>query len=627
MLNKLFPWLPSLNLKLRNWQERCLVRAREVFKTQKVFALEATMASGKSLMAALLARMLIEQFDVDHVLVLAPFKSIQGDVERGLLGAFGASVGLDTRDRFFTLSRRQVKQPKPDMDATVTLYQEVCCPEAVDTIQMWQSEGFKFALVCDEIHHTNEINGTWGLYASKISELASYSVFMSGTYFRGDKKPLGCIPLTPSGQPDLDFKYPYEDALKDGIVRSISLRRINAVVTINDKDTGVTTECPLVEIKSEKELAVAKKEVLQTDGACVRRMIQEVHAEMLRTRIKFPDAACLFVCRPGGKGEYTEQEDAESRHVYAIAKLIKDLTGYEPTTITYKDKDAQGKISQFRKGSSPYLVAVNMVSEGCDIPRIRTIAFCRYTASEMLWRQIIARALRIMYNAAGQPCEDGTAASIFYFTFYNMEEYAKRAYAEAKAGLRRWICPYCNEKPCVCSPQTRDRCPICRQRPCMCLKPVVEDRLVGTVEPHMDGGRVKDVLVGEEFVLAAIAVIEKMGGYIPSNAVQLGAALQMFSQDGLPAGKRVPTPGMNPVEEREQLRRTVNRLARWLTFNRCRPREPKSEDFQQTFMEIGKQFKSTWKEIMGSWKVEDMREVVTWLEERHREVSRNGGNH
>ena len=43
---------------------------------------------------------------------------------------------------------------------------------------------------------------------------------------------------------------------------------------------------------------------------------------------------------------------------------------------------------------NPYLVAVNMVSEGCDIPRLRAVAFCRYTTSEMLFRQIVGASKR-----------------------------------------------------------------------------------------------------------------------------------------------------------------------------------------------------------------------------------------
>ena len=87
-----------------------------------------------------------------------------------------------------------------------------------------------------------------------------------------------------------------------------------------------------------------------------------------------------YVCRPGSGENYTRDDGSaqaqEDKHVHAIAKQIEGLTGEKPTVVTHHDRDAVGKIACFRRATNPYLVAVNMVSEGCDIPRIRAVAFC-----------------------------------------------------------------------------------------------------------------------------------------------------------------------------------------------------------------------------------------------------------
>src|SRR6266496_5100828 len=288
-----------MSFNAREWQKQCFQRFQEKLKEgQTSFVFEACMGAGKSAMAARIAKHLLEKCDVDHVLALVPWKSIQGDVEKGMLGAFGKVMSLDTRDSFFTLARRQAYQPMPQLDATVTLYQEVCCQPAIDTVQLWKSKGWRFALICDEIHHTNEINSTWGTYVEKFKELAEYSVFMSGTYFRGDRQPIGCIPRDPEGKPIKDYAYTYPMGVRDNVVRSVTTRHINATISLYDKKSDKNYDLPLSDI-THKELAAAKKQVLEPNGECVRHIIQTVHEAMTRSRTRFADAACLFVCRPG----------------------------------------------------------------------------------------------------------------------------------------------------------------------------------------------------------------------------------------------------------------------------------------------------------------------------------------
>jgi hypothetical protein len=122
-----------MSFQPRKWQQDCLERFQQKLKEGSTsFVLEACMGAGKSAMAAWLAKTLLDDQGVEHVIVLVPWMSIQGDVDKGMLGAFGETMGLDARDRFFTYGRRQVRQPRPKMDATITLYQEVCCQEAED---------------------------------------------------------------------------------------------------------------------------------------------------------------------------------------------------------------------------------------------------------------------------------------------------------------------------------------------------------------------------------------------------------------------------------------------------------------------------------------------------------------
>src|SRR5207253_5323922 len=84
------------------------------------------LGAGKSAMAAWLAKTLLDDYGVEHVLVLVPWVSIQGDVDKGMLGAFGETMGLDARDRFFTYGRRDRKSTRLNSSHVAISYAVFC---------------------------------------------------------------------------------------------------------------------------------------------------------------------------------------------------------------------------------------------------------------------------------------------------------------------------------------------------------------------------------------------------------------------------------------------------------------------------------------------------------------------
>lgn len=601
------------------WQTDNLERFKQrLGEGQRIYVLEACMGSGKSAAAAMMARYLLDEDIVDHVIVLVPWKSIQGDGEKGMIAAFGRTMDLDTREKFFTGTRRQPFQKPPQMDATVTLYQEVCNSQAVELIEFWKREwGFRFAMICDEIHHTNEINGTWGAYVEQLKELAAVSVFMSGTYFRGDKKPIGCITLDTEGEPLKDYSYVYKRAVQDGVVRQVTTRHNDANITLFDSTANRRYEVLLSEIGGGKELSEAKKQVLAPDGECMRQMIQNVHDSLMRTRCKFPDAACLFVCRPGRSDSYgNEDHGSEDRHVHRIAKQIKLLTGEQPTVVTHKDRDAIGKLSAFRRSTSPYLVAINMVSEGCDIPRLRAVAFCRYTNSEMLFRQIAGRALRL-HTENGAIEDTSQAAQIYIPAFPVLVQFASRLWAEADEGVQARRCVVCGSYPCECP------CKTCGKQPCICIfEPRVETQqtIFGLdATPIWNGGHMADDYVSEFYVQAAQSVITTTDGHRHENPVQLGHAFQHFHRGWIESQTNGAAKHTPAHDSRDKVKRNMTRNVRQLAIRAY------DKQFDMAYHEeIQKPFGERWSVISNTWSIERMQQINDRLERRIMETCRNG---
>jgi hypothetical protein len=59
------------------------------------------------------------------------------------------------------------------------------------------------------------------------------------------------------------------------------------------------------------------------------------------------------------------------------------------------EPNSKNIIKRFKKGKQPVIISVKMFAEGVDAPRIRVIAFMSREQTEMWFRQIVGRAVRM----------------------------------------------------------------------------------------------------------------------------------------------------------------------------------------------------------------------------------------
>jgi hypothetical protein len=81
-------------------------------------------------------------------------------------------------------------------------------------------------------------------------------------------------------------------------------------------------------------------------------------------------------------------------HARAIAALMERRLGVRPTIVVSDLADASDRISTFARSSDPWIVAVHMVSEGVDIPRLRVGVFASNVITELYFRQFCGRFVR-----------------------------------------------------------------------------------------------------------------------------------------------------------------------------------------------------------------------------------------
>ena len=94
---------------------------------------------------------------------------------------------------------------------------------------------------------------------------------------------------------------------------------------------------------------------------------------------------------------------ADATHARRIAKLLSQTTGRAPVVVLHTDANAARKLAEFRGSREPWIVAVNMVSEGVDIPRLRVGVYATAAKTPLIFRQIVGRFVRTIPGRPAEP--------------------------------------------------------------------------------------------------------------------------------------------------------------------------------------------------------------------------------
>lgn len=81
-------------------------------------------------------------------------------------------------------------------------------------------------------------------------------------------------------------------------------------------------------------------------------------------------------------------------HADKVAGKFEELFGQKPLVVHSDNPDATTDIKKFVKSNDRWIIAVRMVSEGVDIPRLRVGIYATNITKELTFRQIIGRVVR-----------------------------------------------------------------------------------------------------------------------------------------------------------------------------------------------------------------------------------------
>ena len=369
--------------QLRTWQRRATELFYALPADEKDFLVSATPGAGKTRYALRLGADLLSQQAVERLVVVVPT-----DALRQQWADAAAGQGL---------SLMPVAAPE-DYDKTgyqgcVVTYQQLL---GAGADLMRRVTRRPTLVVLDEIHHAGD-NRSWGEALVRAAENARYRLALTGTPWRRDNRsPIPFVRYDADGEVEVDYGYEYGAAVADEVCRRIEFHAYDGEARWTDPARArrvagqMTVEftAKLGAGMDDTDVSAALDALFEPKYEWMPKMLAHANSMLDDLRAEVPDAAGLVVCE-------------RKWHAHGYAALIEKLTGEKPPVVVSDPKtDPGGKIAKaqidaFRNGRSRWIVAVKMISEGVDIPRLAVGVYASKTQTPLFFRQVVGRFVRV----------------------------------------------------------------------------------------------------------------------------------------------------------------------------------------------------------------------------------------
>jgi len=361
---------------LRGWQQRALVAMRtwDAAPDRPPFLIAAAPGSGKTRPALEFARELLLAGRISRVVVVCP----TGPLTRQWAAA-AAAAGVHLQPGAAT------PRPPGDFHGIAVTYARV----AQAGLRWAKHVGPDTLVIADEAHHLGD-ELAWGEgFEAAFGPAKDRWLLLSGTPFRSDQAAIPGVRYD-GGVAEADISYTYAEAVRDGVCRPVTFIPYDGRLQWRSGDDVV--EASFGDVLTGREAGRRYRTAISVelpDG--LPRILQQANERLERLRADgHRDAAGLVVA-------------ADGEHARAIAKVLRDVTGAPPLVVVHTDARASEKLTRFTASRDPWIVAVNMVSEGVDIPRLRVGVYATAAKTPLIFRQIVGRFVRTIPKRPVEP--------------------------------------------------------------------------------------------------------------------------------------------------------------------------------------------------------------------------------
>jgi superfamily II DNA or RNA helicase len=334
------------------------------------FLVAAAPGAGKTRPALEHARELLKTGAIRRVAVVCPTTPLTRQWARA-----AARLGVD-----LVPDSGELRPPR-DFDGVAVTYARVA-----SVAERWAGQcGGATLVIADEAHHLGE-ELAWGEGFARAFGATTRWLLLSGTPFRSDQCPIPGVRYE-DGVAAPDVSYAYADAVRDGICRPVTFVPYDGVLQWRSGEELV--ESSFADAITAREAGRRYRTAISLELADgLPRILAAAHERLEQVRAGgHRDAGGLVVA-------------ADGEHARAVAKALRAITGRPASVVLHTEARAAEKLQAFTRSSERWLVAVNMVSEGVDIPRLRVGVYATAAKTPLVFRQIVGRFVRTIPGRA-----------------------------------------------------------------------------------------------------------------------------------------------------------------------------------------------------------------------------------
>ncbi|PWI45278.1 DEAD/DEAH box helicase [Streptomyces sp. ICBB 8177] len=353
--------------KLRAWQQAAL--DRYIAEQPRDFLAVATPGAGKTTFALTLASYLLHNHVVQQVTVVAPTEHLK---KQWAEAAARIGIKLDPDYSAGPVSKEYhgVAVTYAGVGVRPMLHRNRC-------------EQRKTLVILDEIHHAGDTK-SWGEACFEAFEPAARRLALTGTPFRSDTNPIPFVAYVEGSdgirRSSADYTYGYGNALADGVVRPVIFLSYSGNMRWRTK-AGDEIAARLGEPMTKDAIGQAWRTALSPTGEWIPNVLRAADQRLTEVRKSIPDAGGLVIA--------SDQDSAR-----AYAKLIREITGTRATVVLSDDAGASKRIDEFSGSEDRWMVAVRMVSEGVDVPRLAVGVYATTISTPLFFAQAVGRFVR-----------------------------------------------------------------------------------------------------------------------------------------------------------------------------------------------------------------------------------------
>ncbi|GAA3752511.1 superfamily II DNA or RNA helicase [Spinactinospora alkalitolerans] len=391
---------------LRAWQREAF---EEYFRREpRDFLAVATPGAGKTTFALTLASELLARHVIRSITVVCPTEHLKKQWADA-----AARFGIPLDPEF---KNGQGALGKQFIGAAVTYAQVAAHP----MLHRNRTEARRTLVVFDEVHHAGDAL-SWGEAVREAFDPAARRLALTGTPFRSDVNPIPFVDYVQDHNGvrrcSWDYSYGYAPALADGVVRPVIFMAYSGEMRWRTK-AGDELAARLGEPLTQDALAQAWRAALDPKGDWIKKVLAAADRRLTQVRSTSPDAGGLVIA--------SDHENAR-----AYARILRQITGRGATVVLSDDPTASRKIKRFAESEDRWMVAVRMVSEGVDVPRLMVGVYATSTSTALFFAQVVGRFVRVRRR--------GEMASVFLPSVPTLLEYAGEMERERDHALDRPI--------------------------------------------------------------------------------------------------------------------------------------------------------------------------------------------